>query len=131
MVADPGSGRRQPHIAVSGASGLIGTALISSLASMGYQLTRLVRRPAQPGELQWDPGSGLLAPARLGVVDAVVHLAGENVGVRWTAERKRRIKASRSLGTRVLSESLAGLTVKPKVLIAASAVGVYGNRGDE
>jgi uncharacterized protein len=98
---------------------------------MGYQVTRLVRRPAQPGELQWDPASGLLHPERLGVLDAVVHLAGENVGARWTAERKRRIKVSRSLGTRSLSESLGGLKVKPKVLIAASAVGVYGNRGDE
>src|SRR4051812_21888674 len=131
MVADPGSDRRQPHVAVTGAGGLIGTALISSLAATGYRVTRLVRRPAQPGELQWEPASGLLHPERLGVLDAVVHLAGENVGARWTAERKRRIKASRSLGTRVLSESLGGLRVKPKVLIAASAVGVYGNRGDE
>lgn len=131
MVADTGSDRGQPHVAVSGASGLIGTALISSLAATGYQVTRLVRRPARTGELQWDPASGLLDPARLGVVDAVVHLAGENVGVRWTAERKRRIKASRSMGTRSLSESLARATVKPKVLIAASAVGIYGNRGDE
>jgi uncharacterized protein (TIGR01777 family) len=119
------------HIAVTGGSGLIGTAVTRHLRPGQHRITRLVRRSAGPGEISWDPAVGRLDPATLEGVDAVIHLAGENVGVRWTAERKRRIRESRVGGTRLLSQTLAELQRRPRVLISASAVGIYGDRGDE
>jgi uncharacterized protein len=121
----------QKHIAVTGGSGLIGTALIQRLRQGGHRITQLVRRPAGPGEVSWDPAGGRLDPPALEGIDAVVNLAGENVGARWTAARKRRIKESRVNGTRLLSQTIARLRRPPPVLISASAVGIYGNRGDE
>jgi hypothetical protein len=118
------------HVAVSGASGLIGSALTRRLAADGHRVSRLVRRAAAPGEISWDPGAGRLEPTDLEGLDAVVHLAGENVGVRWTTSRKARIRDSRIQGTRVLSEALARTRTQP-VLVSASAIGIYGNRGDE
>jgi uncharacterized protein (TIGR01777 family) len=92
---------------------------------------RLVRRPPRgAGEVEWNP-EGRTDAAALEGVDAVVNLAGENVGERWTAERKRRIRESRVDGTRRLAEALAGLSRRPKVLVNASGVGIYGDRGDE
>jgi hypothetical protein len=91
----------------------------------------MVRRPARPGEISWDPAGGRLDPADLEGVDKVVHLAGENVGARWTHARKARIRDSRVLGTRLLSETIARLKQPPAVLVSASAVGIYGNRGSE
>jgi uncharacterized protein (TIGR01777 family) len=119
------------HVAVSGASGLIGSSLVRSLGQGGHRISRLVRRPAAPGEISWDPERGRLRPGDLEGVDAVVHLAGENVGVRWTKSRKRRIRDSRLKGTRLISTAIASLVRRPAVLISASAIGIYGNRGDE
>jgi uncharacterized protein len=118
-------------IAVSGASGLIGRALVTELTRRGHRVSRMVRRAAGPGEISWDPAEGRLAPAHLEGTDAVVHLAGENVGARWTAARKARIRTSRIASTRLLSETIARLQPRPAVLISASAVGIYGNRRDE
>jgi uncharacterized protein (TIGR01777 family) len=119
------------HVAVTGASGLIGSAVTRRLEGVGHRVSRLVRRPAGPGEIFWDPAAGSLDPRGLEGVDAVIHLAGENVGARWTAARKARIRSSRVAGTRLLSETLAGLQRPPQVLISASAIGIYGDRGDE
>jgi uncharacterized protein len=91
----------------------------------------MVRRTPGPGEISWDPAGGRLDPADLEGVDAVVHLAGENVGARWTAARKARIRNSRVAGTRLLSETITRLGRRPRVLVVASAVGIYGNRADE
>jgi uncharacterized protein (TIGR01777 family) len=121
----------QLHIAVTGASGLIGSALTRELTGSGYRVSRLVRRTAGLGEISWDPARGRLDPADLEGVDAVVHLAGENVGARWTPARKRRIRESRVSGTKLLSETVARLRRKPRVLVSASAIGIYGSRGDE
>jgi uncharacterized protein len=119
------------HVAVTGGSGLIGTALIQRLRQDRHQITQLVRRTAGPGEVSWDPAGGRLDPAAVEGVDAVIHLAGENVGTRWTAARKRRIRESRVSGTTLLSQTIARLRRPPPVLISASAVGIYGDRGDE
>jgi hypothetical protein len=120
------------HVAVTGASGLIGSALMRRLIGDGHQVSSLVRhRPVAPGEIFWDPSGGSLDPRSLEDVHAVIHLAGENVGARWTAARKGRIRSSRVAGTRLLSETLAGLQRPPQVMVSASAVGIYGNRGDE
>jgi uncharacterized protein (TIGR01777 family) len=120
------------HIAVTGGSGLIGAALIHHLMpDQHHRITRLVRRPAGPGELTWDPVGRKLDPTALEGLDAVIHLAGENVGARWTAARKRRIRESRVTGTKLISETIARLRRPPGVLISASAVGIYGDRGDE
>jgi uncharacterized protein len=119
------------HVAVSGAGGLIGSALVRHLNAGGHRVSPLVRRAARPGEIRWDPASGTLDPHDLEGIDGVVHLAGESVGTRWTSARKRRIRDSRVLGTRLLSETLAGLRTRPAVLASASAIGIYGDRGDE
>lgn len=120
------------HIAVTGASGLLGRALTPFLTTGGHRVTPLVRHGARPGEIQWDPATGHLEPSALEGVDAVVHLAGENLAAgRWTAERKRKIIESRAQGTALLAHTLAGLARPPRVLVSASAVGIYGNRGAE
>jgi uncharacterized protein len=121
-------------ILITGSSGLIGSALVPHLTGQGHRVVRLVRRPAAPGEdmAVWDPAAGKLETSALDGNEAVVHLAGENLGAsRWNGERKDRIRNSRVRGTRLLSESLAQLTVPPQVLVSASAVGFYGSRGDE
>lgn len=90
-----------------------------------------MRRAPRTGEIGWDPESGRLDPADLEGLDAVVHLAGENIGARWTAARKRRILDSRTRGTQLLSTTLAKLRRPPAALVSISAVGIYGDRGDE
>ena len=119
-------------MAVTGASGLIGGALVPYLRASGHEVVRLVRRtPQAPDEARWDPESGELDVAALGSLDAVVHLAGENIaGGRWTDARKARLRASRVGPTRRLAETLAGQKRKPQVLVSASALGYYGHRGD-
>ncbi len=120
------------HIAVSGSSGLVGSALLPFLTTGGHRITRLVRRPTGGDDIAWDVASGVQDLSRLEGVDAVVHLAGENIAAgRWTAARKEEIRRSRVEGTRRLSESLARLSHRPRVLVSASAIGFYGNRGDE
>jgi uncharacterized protein (TIGR01777 family) len=130
-MAGTTSGTERLHVAVTGAGGLIGSALTQQLAADGHRVSRLVRRAAGPGEIGWDPIAGRLDPNDLDGLDAVVHLAGENVGVRWTTARKARIRDSRIQGTRVLSEALARIRGLPPVLVSASAIGIYGDRGDE
>ncbi len=128
-VAVSGSWR----LAVTGASGLIGSALCPVLDASGHEVWRLVRREPVPGrrEVRWLP-DGPTDLATLEGLDGVVHLAGENVaGGRWSAGRKRRIRESRIQGTRSLAEGLARLGRPPKVLVSASAIGYYGDRGDQ
>lgn len=122
------------RIAVSGASGLIGFKLCASLEADGAQVLRLVRgRDLNPTkELFWDPAEGFLTPERLNGQQAVVHLAGESIADgRWNEEKKRRILRSRVDGTATLARTLAGLDEKPEALVCASAIGFYGDRGDE
>ncbi|MFB7191521.1 TIGR01777 family oxidoreductase [Streptomyces sp. NPDC056230] len=120
------------RIAVTGASGLIGAALVRSLRADGHEVVRLVRRPARAGdEVEWDPGRGYVDVAGLVGCDAVVHLAGAGVGDhRWTPAYKREIRDSRVLGTTAIAEAVASLDVPPKVLLSGSAIGYYGDTGD-
>ena len=120
-------------IIVSGASGLVGTALCTRLGRGGHTVARLVRRePHGADEIEWHPERGELEGAALEGADAVVHLAGENIAAgRWSAARKARIESSRIEGTRLLAERSAALDAKPRVLVSASAIGYYGDRGDE
>lgn len=119
------------RVAVTGASGLIGTQLCAFLTTGGHRVDRLVRRAPGAGEIRWDPQAGTVDVAALEGVDAVIHLAGENVaGGRWTPERKERIYRSRVDGTRAVAEALARLDKKPRVFLSASAVGYYGDTGD-
>lgn len=120
------------HVAVTGSSGLVGSALVRSLTTDGHRVIRLVRGSPSGDDVQWDPGEGVRDVARLEGVDAVVHLAGENIAAgRWTPQRKDAIRRSRVEGTRRLSESLAKLSRRPQVLVSASAIGYYGDRGSE
>lgn len=123
------------RVVVTGSHGLIGSALVDALQTRGDAVTRLVRSPSPgPSEVRWDPEGGSIDAAGLAGHDAVVHLAGESLGEkRWTDEQKRRIVESRRKGTTLLSEALAGLAHgdRPSVLVSGSAIGYYGNRGDE
>jgi hypothetical protein len=120
-------------IVVTGASGLIGTALVTRLHASGHEVVRLVRRPPRAGdEVQWDPERGTVDVDGLTGVDGAVHLAGAGVGDhRWTDDYKRQIRDSRVLGTRTLVDALTRLDPLPRVLVSGSAVGYYGSRGDE
>jgi uncharacterized protein (TIGR01777 family) len=118
------------RVLVSGASGLIGQAVVVALSAQGYKISRLTRSQAQAGDVQWDP-SQPLSPTVVSDFDAVVHLAGESIVGRWTDAKKKRIRESRVLGTHNLAEALAKASQRPGVLVCASAVGYYGNRGDE
>jgi uncharacterized protein len=122
-----------PRVAITGASGLVGTALTRSLEAAGGRVVRLVRSRERAGEgaVYWDPDQGVVDTEGLDGVHAVVHLAGENLAsARWTAERKARILRSRVEGTRLLCEALASLPRRSSVLVSASAVGYYGDQGD-
>jgi uncharacterized protein len=119
------------RLLLSGVSGPIGAALLASFESQGTHIVRLVRGRAQSAaQVSWDPMAPI-SPAAVSGFDAVVHLAGEGVVGRWTAEKKSNIYESRVQGTRNLATALAHSEVKPRVFICASAVGFYGNRGDE
>ncbi len=120
------------RVAVTGSSGLIGSALVRALEGAGSTVIRLVRRAPRPGEVRWDPAAGRIDAEGLVGVEAVVHLAGEPIAAgRWTAERKRRIRESRVQGTGLLAGALASLPTPPGVLVSGSASGYYGHRGDE
>lgn len=121
------------RVAVSGSHGLIGSALVRSLVADGHAVTRLVRSPTPgPGEVRWDPVTGEVDAAGLEGHDAIVHLAGAGIGDRrWTAAYKRAIRDSRVRGTEVLATALARLERPPAVLVSGSAIGIYGDRGDE
>ncbi len=126
---------------ISGASGLVGSALATDLLARGERVLQLVRRhegaapTTAPDSIPWDPKAGRLDDPRLAEADVVVHLAGESVaGGRWTAARKERIQKSRVDGTATIARALAALPSRPQgkpVLLCASAVGIYGDRGDE
>lgn len=124
-------------VAVTGASGMVGSALVSFLTTGGHSVVRIGRGAPRPSstpqlrDVQWDPDAGRLDPRALEGVDAVVHLAGANVADRWTAEHRRAIEDSRVRGTTLLAETLARLERPPRVLVSASAIGFYGDRGDE
>ena len=119
-------------VLITGGSGLIGSALRPVLEKQGHEVASLTRREARrTGEFHWDPEQGYVDPAALEGTEAVVHLAGETVAGRWTAAKKQRILESRVTGTRVISEAIAALDPHPKVLVCASGIGVYGDRGDE
>lgn len=118
------------RVAITGSTGLIGTALRSRLGDSGHDVVPVVRGTAAPGQIAWDPAAGVLDPASLIGVDAVVHLAGAGIGDhRWTDDYKRTIRESRTRSTNLLSECLAAVD-GPKVLLSGSAIGIYGDRGD-
>ena len=122
-------------ILISGASGLVGKALAGKLHEDGHTVTRLVRAggsKSSPGDIFWDPMAATVdAPAMEGF-DAVIHLSGASIAeTRWTPERKAVLRSSRIASTRVLVDTLSGLKQKPRVFLCASAIGYYGNRGDE
>jgi uncharacterized protein len=120
-------------VAVTGSHGFVGSALVPALVRAGHRPVRLVRRkPAGDNELRWDPDAGTIDAAGLDGIGGVVHLAGAGIGdKRWTEARKRLILESRTKGTGLLARTLARLTRPPSVLVSASAIGYYGNRGDE
>jgi uncharacterized protein len=120
-------------VAVTGSHGLIGSALAKRLSARGDEVVKLVRRnPSAPDEIQWDPAGGSIGLDGLAGVGAVVHLAGAGVGDRrWSASYKREIRDSRALSTRTLARALTTLEEPPQVLVSGSAIGYYGDRGDE
>jgi uncharacterized protein (TIGR01777 family) len=122
------------RVAVTGSSGFVGRALVARLESEGHEVLRLVRpgSPAVPGSVELDPRSWAIDAKALEGLDAVVHLAGAGIGIRpWTRSYKEKILRSRVDGTRLIAETLAGLDRPPNVLLSASAIGWYGDRGDE
>ncbi len=120
-------------VAVTGSTGLIGSALVSSLVGDGHDVLRLTRSPSPgPGAARWDPAGGTIDSEALSKADAVVHLAGRSIAaLRWTPKVKREILSSRTQGTRLLAEAMAGLPDGPRVLVTASGINFYGDRGDE
>ncbi len=126
--------RRTPlapmRIAITGATGMIGSALAPMLTTAGHTVIP-VSRQAIPGGIRWEPGKGILDPAALEGIDAVIHLAGASLADgRWSDERKRELEASRTIPTALLARTLAALERKPTVLLSMSAIGIYGDRGD-
>jgi uncharacterized protein (TIGR01777 family) len=121
------------RILITGASGLIGKALQKSFNEKGYEMLLAGRgEPKAANEIQWTAGEGFAEPERLEGIDAVIHLAGESISaLRWTDDKKKAIRDSRVDGTHSVVEAIAGLKQKPKVFISASAIGYYGDRGDE
>lgn len=120
-------------VAVSGATGLIGSALVKRLRARGHSVRRLVRSSdeAQAGDIMWDPTRDVLDARALEGTDAIVHLAGAPIARRWTQAHKRAIRDSRIKGTWLLARAVAAMTVKPSVVLSGSAIGYYGDRGDE
>ncbi|MHB1024247.1 MAG: TIGR01777 family oxidoreductase [Desulfobacteria bacterium] len=122
------------RVAITGSTGLVGSEVVTVLSEAGHEVVRLVRRVIAPGEkaVRWDPEEREVDAAELEGLDAVVHLGGENIASgRWTAARKAAIRDSRVNGTRFLCDTLAVLARPPKTLVCASAIGIYGDRGEE
>lgn len=124
--------RPRMRIAITGASGFIGTQLAAFLSTGGHDVRRIGRGPVKPGttDITWSPERGTLDPRALEGVDAVIHLAGASIAERWTTEHKAAIRTSRIEGTSLLAHTLAQLDRKPKVLVSGSAIGIYGSQGD-
>lgn len=119
-------------VVVTGSHGLIGSALVPALVARGDQVQRLVRQQPGPDDITWDPVAGELDPATLAGADAVVHLAGVGIAdKRWTADQRQAVLSSRTRPTTLLANRLASVEDGPRVLLSASAVGWYGDRGDE
>jgi uncharacterized protein (TIGR01777 family) len=120
-------------VAITGATGFIGSQLAAFLSTGGHRVLRIGRGAVRPGvvDISWDPSSGRLDAASLEGVDAVIHLAGASIADRWTASHRRAIRDSRIEGTSLLAHTLAGLSRRPRALLSGSAIGVYGSRGDE
>lgn len=125
--------KEREKIAVTGASGLVGSELVPTLLRNGFDVVRLVRRASTADdEVRWDPEAGTIDREGLRGITGAIHLAGDNVASgRWTAAKKARIRNSRVRGTAVLASALAELSPKPRVLVSASAIGYYGSRGHE
>ncbi len=121
------------RLLLSGSHGLVGKALVTRLEAASHEIFRLVRyAPSSESEIEWSPDRYSIALARLDGFDAVIHLAGESIAEgRWNEEKKKRIRESRVKGTKLLGDALANVSRPPKSLIGASAIGYYGNRGDE
>jgi uncharacterized protein (TIGR01777 family) len=126
-----GQRRREMNVLISGATGLIGSALVPELEAKGHTVTRLSRSQSGASTVRWDPSAGTI-DGDLEGTEAVVHLAGESIAQgRWSPDKKRRILDSRVRGTRLLAERISALATPPKVMVSTSAVGYYGDRGDE
>ena len=120
------------RIVVSGASGLIGSALVPQLTAHGHDVVRLVRRPAKSGESTWNPSRGDIDATVIDGADAVIHLSGAGIGdKRWSNSYKREILDSRVKSTKLLASVIAGAAKRPSVFLSGSAIGIYGARGDE
>jgi len=120
------------RIAITGASGLVGTAISPQLEADGHDVVRLVRNSPKAGEIEWHPNQDSIEPDKLEDFDTIINLAGESIAEgRWTEEKKKKIHDSRVHGTHLLSEAIAKLTNKPRAFLCASATGIYGDRGDE
>jgi uncharacterized protein (TIGR01777 family) len=121
------------RVLITGANGLIGSALVPRLEAGGHDVATLVRSRVRAGDgaYFWDPEGGVLDQSALADTDAVVHLAGESIAGRWTSEKKRRIRDSRILSTRLLNQAIAAADPRPGVFVCASAIGIYGDRGDD
>ena len=117
------------RVAITGASGFLGTSLAAFLTTGGHSVLRIGR--GRENDVQWDPARGQLDASALDGVDAVIHLAGSSVAERWTEEHKRSIRESRVQSTRLIAQAIAKLAKKPRVLLSGSAIGIYGSRGDE
>ena len=125
---------KRKKILVAGSSGLIGTQLVAFLDTGGHDVWRLVRRPSKKGfkELSWNPDEGVIDSSEIEGFDVVIHLGGENIGdKRWSKKRKAAIVGSRRDSTTLLSDTISNLSQKPEAFLVASAIGFYGNRGDE
>src|SRR5512142_2367991 len=121
------------RVALSGSTGFLGRALAAQLTDAGHRVVPITRRGnAGAGEsISWDPARGELAPDALARIDAVIHLAGENIAQRWTDDVKREIRDSRVKSTALLARTMQAMEKPPKVLLSGSATGIYGDRGDE
>ncbi len=120
------------QVLVSGSHGMIGSAVVSALEADGHEVRRLVRGEPAGADVAWDPAAGSIDRTGLEGVEAIVHLAGEPIGERrWSAAQKERVRSSRVNGTRLLSSTLARLERPPAVMVSGSAVGIYGDRGEE
>jgi uncharacterized protein (TIGR01777 family) len=120
------------RVAITGSTGLIGSALTAHLQSLGHEVIRLVRSNPSGSDVSWSPAEGRIDPGALDGVDAVVHLAGAGIGdKRWTDDYKRELLESRTKGTTLISEAIASATDGPTVLLSGSAIGIYGARRDE